>query len=186
MINTVRIERLSDDEDVDITDDLSEGEGGDIITEFSGPAGQPEAETETPTERPTEEQKDLTLLESINETTEQPCQRSPSGQSPPSAFMFFSPEEVGKTTSDENVLKTEHPEIEAQTDSKVTTNCNNYQSSHCDTSAHTGQLTEACHDFTEQAVYNRPKVVDRTKPKEGKDVLEAYQLAQRLQSMVGS
>lgn len=38
----------------------------------------------------------------------------------------------------------------------------------------------------EQAVYNRPKVVDRTKQKEGKDVLEAYQLAQRLQSMVGT
>lgn len=36
----------------------------------------------------------------------------------------------------------------------------------------------------EQAVYNRPRVVDRTKHKEGKDVLEAYQLAQRLQSMV--
>lgn len=39
--------------------------------------------------------------------------------------------------------------------------------------------------LTEQAVYNRPKVVDRSKHKEGKDVLEAYQLAQRLQSMVG-
>lgn len=37
---------------------------------------------------------------------------------------------------------------------------------------------------TEQAVYNRPKVVDRSKHKEGKDVLEAYLLAQRLQSMV--
>lgn len=36
----------------------------------------------------------------------------------------------------------------------------------------------------EQAVYNRPKVVDRSKQKEGKDVLEAYLLAQRLQSMV--
>ncbi len=38
----------------------------------------------------------------------------------------------------------------------------------------------------EQAVYNRPKVVDRSKHKEGKDVLEAYQLAQRLQSMVST
>lgn len=37
----------------------------------------------------------------------------------------------------------------------------------------------------EQAVYNRTKVVDRSKHKEGKDVLEAYQLAHRLQSMVG-
>lgn len=36
----------------------------------------------------------------------------------------------------------------------------------------------------DQAVYNRPKVVDRVKHKEGKDVLEVYQLAQRLQSMV--
>lgn len=33
-------------------------------------------------------------------------------------------------------------------------------------------------------MYNRPKVVDRSKHKEGKDVLEAYLLAQRLQSMV--
>lgn len=38
--------------------------------------------------------------------------------------------------------------------------------------------------LTEQAVYNRPRMVDRSKHKEGKDVLEAYQLAQRLQSMV--
>lgn len=40
--------------------------------------------------------------------------------------------------------------------------------------------------LVEQAVYNRPKVVDRSKHKEGKDMLEAYQLAQRLQSMVGT
>lgn len=38
----------------------------------------------------------------------------------------------------------------------------------------------------EQAVYNRPRVADRSRPREGRDVLEAYQLAQRLQSMVGS
>lgn len=38
----------------------------------------------------------------------------------------------------------------------------------------------------EQAEYNRPKVVERCKPKEGKDVLEACQFAQRLQSMVGT
>lgn len=37
----------------------------------------------------------------------------------------------------------------------------------------------------EQAVYNRPKMVDRSRVKEGGDMLEAYQLAQRLQSMVG-
>lgn len=36
----------------------------------------------------------------------------------------------------------------------------------------------------EQAVYNRPQLADKTRSKEGKDTVEAYQLAQRLQSMV--
>uniref|UniRef100_A0A8C6TH90 Myb-like, SWIRM and MPN domain-containing protein 1 n=1 Tax=Neogobius melanostomus TaxID=47308 RepID=A0A8C6TH90_9GOBI len=45
------------------------------------------------------------------------------------------------------------------------------------------ELVGAINFNCEQAVYNRPRVVDRTKQKEGKDVLEAYQLAQRLQSM---
>ncbi|XP_038572352.1 histone H2A deubiquitinase MYSM1 [Micropterus salmoides] len=45
------------------------------------------------------------------------------------------------------------------------------------------ELIGAINFNCEQAVYNRPKVVDRSKHKEGKDVLEAYQLAQRLQSM---
>lgn len=38
--------------------------------------------------------------------------------------------------------------------------------------------------LTEQAVYNRPQPADKTRSKEGKDTIEAYQLAQRLQSMV--
>lgn len=45
------------------------------------------------------------------------------------------------------------------------------------------ELIGAINFSCEQAVYNRPRVVDRSKHKEGKDVLEAYQLAQRLQSM---
>nr|XP_057928724.1 histone H2A deubiquitinase MYSM1 isoform X2 [Doryrhamphus excisus] len=45
------------------------------------------------------------------------------------------------------------------------------------------ELIGAINFNCEQAVYNRPRVVDRAKHKEGKDVLEAYQLAQRLQSM---
>uniref|UniRef100_H3CL25 Myb-like, SWIRM and MPN domain-containing protein 1 n=1 Tax=Tetraodon nigroviridis TaxID=99883 RepID=H3CL25_TETNG len=45
------------------------------------------------------------------------------------------------------------------------------------------ELIGAINFNCEQAVYNRPKVVDRSKHKEGKDMLEAYQLAQRLQSM---
>ncbi|XP_056133349.1 histone H2A deubiquitinase MYSM1 [Lampris incognitus] len=45
------------------------------------------------------------------------------------------------------------------------------------------ELIGAINFNCEQAVYNRPKVMDRSKHKEGKDALEAYQLAQRLQSM---
>ncbi|XP_029356064.1 histone H2A deubiquitinase MYSM1 isoform X2 [Echeneis naucrates] len=45
------------------------------------------------------------------------------------------------------------------------------------------ELIGAINFNCEQAVYNRPKVVDRSKHKVAKDVLEAYQLAQRLQSM---
>ncbi|XP_077463332.1 histone H2A deubiquitinase MYSM1 isoform X2 [Stigmatopora argus] len=45
------------------------------------------------------------------------------------------------------------------------------------------ELIGAINFNCEQAVYNRPQVADRTKQKEGKDVREAYQLAQRLQSM---
>uniref|UniRef100_A0A3Q2NN06 Myb-like, SWIRM and MPN domain-containing protein 1 n=1 Tax=Fundulus heteroclitus TaxID=8078 RepID=A0A3Q2NN06_FUNHE len=275
MINTVRIERLSDDEDVDITDDLSEGEGEDTKSEFSGPAAQPE--TETRKEWPTEEQKEPTQLESINETKDQPCLSSPAGQSPPSAFIFFSTKEDEKTSSDEDVLQTERSEIEARTDSKAET-CHDSADSAENVAIHGPQkeqededdeveelkapeqeieldketITEDekqaipeffegrpsktperylkirnyildqwlrskpkylnktsvrpglknCGDVNcigrvhtyleligainfncEQAVYNRPNVVDRTKTKEGKDVLEALQLAQRLQSM---
>lgn len=36
----------------------------------------------------------------------------------------------------------------------------------------------------EQAVYNRPQPADKARSREGKDTVEAYQLAQRLQSMV--
>ncbi|KAM9848665.1 histone H2A deubiquitinase MYSM1 [Aulostomus maculatus] len=45
------------------------------------------------------------------------------------------------------------------------------------------ELIGAINFSCEQAVYNRPRVVDRSRHREGKDVLEAYQLAQRLQSM---
>lgn len=294
--NAVHIERLSDDEDVDITDDPSEGEGEPIKTEFSGPL-----EADTSAQRPTEEQKEPTVLESISETKHQPCLCSPSQQSPPSSFKVICTEEDEKMASDEDV-KTQYPETESQSDSKLTTNPSNDQSCHCVASTHTGQLMEGCHDSTdsaenvdvhgpdndieeqededeeveelkapeqeaemdtetitedekqaipeffegrpsktperylkirnyildqwlkskprylnktsvrpglkncgdvncigrvhtyleligainfncEQAVYNRPRVVDRSKPKEGKDLLEAYQLAQRLQSM---
>ncbi|XP_037105963.1 histone H2A deubiquitinase MYSM1 [Syngnathus acus] len=45
------------------------------------------------------------------------------------------------------------------------------------------ELIGAINFNCEQVVYNRPRMADRSKQKEGKDVREAYQLAQRLQSM---
>ncbi|XP_069837419.1 deubiquitinase MYSM1 isoform X2 [Dendropsophus ebraccatus] len=45
------------------------------------------------------------------------------------------------------------------------------------------ELIGAINFGCEQAVYNRPRPVDRTKCKMGKDTLEAYELAHRLQSM---
>ncbi|NWU77675.1 MYSM1 deubiquitinase, partial [Onychorhynchus coronatus] len=45
------------------------------------------------------------------------------------------------------------------------------------------ELIGAINFGCEQAVYNRPQAADRTRSREGKDTVEAYQLAQRLQSM---
>ncbi|XP_018112484.1 histone H2A deubiquitinase MYSM1 isoform X2 [Xenopus laevis] len=45
------------------------------------------------------------------------------------------------------------------------------------------ELIGAINFGCEQAIYNRPRPVDKTKCKEGKDTLEAYKLAHRLQSM---
>ncbi|XP_015251209.1 PREDICTED: histone H2A deubiquitinase MYSM1 [Cyprinodon variegatus] len=293
MINTVRIERLSDDEDVDITDDLSDTDGEDMKSEISAAAKTPEAETQT--ERLTEQQKETTLLENIREMKDHPCLSSSSVQSPPPSVISCT-EEEDKPTSNEDVLKTEHPGIEAEKDSA---DHSDDQSSQCETSMPAGQPSAASYDSTdsaeniiinrpekdqededeeveelkapeqetemdtetitedekqaipeffegrpsktperylkirnyildqwrrskpkylnktsvrpglkncgdvncigrihtyleligainfncEQAVYNRPKLVDRSKSKEGKEVLEAYQLAQRLQSM---
>ncbi|NXS09124.1 MYSM1 deubiquitinase, partial [Neodrepanis coruscans] len=45
------------------------------------------------------------------------------------------------------------------------------------------ELIGAINFGCEQAVYNRPQPPDRTRSREGKDTVETYQLAQRLQSM---
>ncbi|NWI90368.1 MYSM1 deubiquitinase, partial [Pitta sordida] len=45
------------------------------------------------------------------------------------------------------------------------------------------ELIGAINFGCEQAVYNRPQPPDRSRSREGKDTVEAYQLAQRLQSM---
>ncbi|CAI5777064.1 histone H2A deubiquitinase MYSM1 isoform X1 [Podarcis lilfordi] len=45
------------------------------------------------------------------------------------------------------------------------------------------ELIGAINFGCEQAIYNRPQQVDKIRPREGKDTIEAYQLVQRLQSM---
>ncbi|KAL4634948.1 histone H2A deubiquitinase MYSM1 isoform X2 [Arapaima gigas] len=45
------------------------------------------------------------------------------------------------------------------------------------------ELIGAINFNCEQAIYNRPRAVERSRSKEGRDTLEVYQLAQRLQSM---
>ncbi|XP_074859457.1 deubiquitinase MYSM1 isoform X2 [Carettochelys insculpta] len=45
------------------------------------------------------------------------------------------------------------------------------------------ELIGAINFGCEQAVYNRPQPADKTRSKEGRDTIDAYQLAQRLQSM---
>ncbi|XP_015211324.1 histone H2A deubiquitinase MYSM1 isoform X2 [Lepisosteus oculatus] len=45
------------------------------------------------------------------------------------------------------------------------------------------ELIGAINFNCEQAIYNRPRTVDKSRLKEGRDALVAYQLAQRLQSM---
>uniref|UniRef100_A0A1A7WZ65 Myb-like, SWIRM and MPN domain-containing protein 1 n=1 Tax=Iconisemion striatum TaxID=60296 RepID=A0A1A7WZ65_9TELE len=288
--NAVRIERLSDDEDVDITDDQSEDEGRDVQTGFCEP--------EEPKEEPTE--SDLSEGENVDETEDQPCQSSLTLQSPQGFSDLvcidedenlrinevikteIPPEETAETnggqsslcdvqldeydhTCTDSVDKTENdepekeqeeeyedeeeeelkaPEREIEMDTETITedekqaipeffegrpsktperylkirnyildqwyhkhtpstevtvlknkpkylnktsvrpglkNCGDVN---CIGRIHTYlELIGAINFNCEQAVYNRPKVVDRSKHKEGKDVLEAYQLAQRLQSM---
>uniref|UniRef100_A0A2I4CTH1 Myb-like, SWIRM and MPN domain-containing protein 1 n=1 Tax=Austrofundulus limnaeus TaxID=52670 RepID=A0A2I4CTH1_AUSLI len=266
--NAVRIEGLSDDEDVDITDDLSEDEGAD-----TGPQQQTDAGTEP--DSPSEEQTEPGLA-----WTESQDQSSPL-QTPQSLSSMVCTEEAGKPEQDETVLedddaddggssqddadppgaaeceptdsvgKTEEdkvnknqeeeeeeeeevkaPEQELEMDTErinedekqaipeffegrpsktperylkirnyildqwlkskpkylnktsVRPGLKNCGDVNCIGRIHTYlELIGAINFNCEQAEYNRPKVVERCKQKEGKDVVEACQLAQRLHSM---
>uniref|UniRef100_A0A3Q4I453 Myb-like, SWIRM and MPN domain-containing protein 1 n=1 Tax=Neolamprologus brichardi TaxID=32507 RepID=A0A3Q4I453_NEOBR len=109
LANAVRIEKLSDDEDedVDITDDLSDDEEGNkpqavLSSDFCGP----EEKTDSGSQSPTEEHVSLSGVESIHETKEKPSHSSLSPQSlQPSSFPGCS-EDPGVTERDEKVNKT--------------------------------------------------------------------------------
>ncbi|CAI5640055.1 histone H2A deubiquitinase MYSM1 [Oreochromis niloticus] len=300
LANAVRIEKLSDDEDedVDITDDMSDDEEGNKLQAVLSSDCGPEEKTDSGSQSPTEEHVSLSGVESIQETKEKPSHSSLSPQSlQPSSFPGCS-EDPGVTEQDEKVNKTasvfpqscqtpphtdskemfsagiaqleeaysdgmdsadkfeknlndrpykdqeeeeneddeeeelKAPEQEIEMDTETITedekqaipeffegrpsktperylkirnyildqwlkskpkylnktsvrpglkNCGDVN---CIGRIHTYlELIGAINFNCEQAVYNRPKVMDRSKHKEGKDVLEAYQLAQRLQSM---
>uniref|UniRef100_A0AAQ5ZJM3 Myb-like, SWIRM and MPN domain-containing protein 1 n=1 Tax=Amphiprion ocellaris TaxID=80972 RepID=A0AAQ5ZJM3_AMPOC len=243
LANAVRIEKLSDDEDedVDITDDLSDDKGADdkpqvgLKTEFCGPEEQTEAEIQTARATKEENEESSSDVVSIHETKNQP---RPSSLSPQTDKIDKSlnagperdQEEEEDEDEEEEELKAPEQEIEMDMEAitedekqaipeffegrpsktperylkirnyivdqwlkskpkylnktSVRPGLKNCGDVNCIGRIHTYlELIGAINFNCEQAVYNRPKVVDRSKHKVGKDVLEAYQLVQRLQSM---
>ncbi|KAK5907317.1 hypothetical protein CesoFtcFv8_005183 [Champsocephalus esox] len=150
LTNTVRIERLSDEEDeeVDITDDLSED--GDakpqvvIKTEICDPE-QPQS---------SEIQKDSEEQNHLTETREQPSPRSLSPQSPqlsPSSSEKTSVTGIDEKDNEREYLQPENVQAAAQTDLEQMTDEIKGQSSQSKNSAKWDQLEEACGDGTDSA-----------------------------------
>ncbi|KAK7889322.1 hypothetical protein WMY93_024882 [Mugilogobius chulae] len=166
LANAVRIEKLSDDEDeeIDITDDdcePTEDKTSDIQVKSEA--------TKTQIDEARHEQQDIsfTTAESLDETEDKPSCSLVSSMTQQKHISLMSkskPKYLNKTSV--------RPGLK---------NCGDVN---CIGRIHTYlELIGAINFNCEQAVYNRPRIVDRTKQKEGKDVLEAYQLAQRLQNM---
>uniref|UniRef100_A0A667ZKR8 Myb-like, SWIRM and MPN domain-containing protein 1 n=1 Tax=Myripristis murdjan TaxID=586833 RepID=A0A667ZKR8_9TELE len=211
LANAVRIEKLSDDEDeeVDITDDLSDNgvlgdksqavlktescqsgqfAGTEINTDNSGekayqsPNDRPEEDQEGEEDEEEEELKapEQEIEMDMETITEDEKQAIPE---------FF---EGRPSKTPERYLKIRNYILDQWLKSKpkylnktsVRPGLKNCGDVNCIGRVHTYlELIGAINFNCEQAVYNRPKVMDRSKHKEGKDALEAYQLAQRLQSM---
>lgn len=157
--NTVRIEKLSDDEneEVDITDDLSNDGDGDhkpqvvLKTEF----GEPEQlkGIESQTDSPTEEQKEAGLTE----TMDQRSHFLPSPQSPRPSSSLPCSEKTGVTGLDEKANgrvspDPQHLHTAALLASEVMTEENEGQSSQSESSPQTGQLEEGGSDGTGKTV----------------------------------
>ncbi|XP_041862348.1 histone H2A deubiquitinase MYSM1 [Melanotaenia boesemani] len=141
LTNAVRIERLSDDEDVDITDDLSEDEKAD------------ERQTETKIQI---EEAGLSGTESIHDTKDRSSPSPLSLQTPQPSSSLVSSEDIEVNRLDENVNKTASifplsPQTETQTDSKQTFDADGGQNSQHDISVQMGQLDEADGDFKDFA-----------------------------------
>uniref|UniRef100_A0A8C1MQR4 Myb-like, SWIRM and MPN domain-containing protein 1 n=1 Tax=Cyprinus carpio TaxID=7962 RepID=A0A8C1MQR4_CYPCA len=239
LTNAVRIEQLSDDEDVDITDDFSDdglqsenqprppgspecnhkeelsppsdvllnpvsesgstAEDGATDPVTNGNAGiithieidsEPEEENKTesggsPEEEVEEDQEELRapdqeVVLDLNTITEEEKQ----------AFPEFFEGRPSKTP--ERYLKIRNYILDQWRRSKpkylnktsVRPGLKNCGDVNCIGRIHTYlELIGAINFSCDQAIYNRPRLVDRSRLKENKDSLEAYHLAQRLQSM---
>uniref|UniRef100_A0A8C7GME0 Myb-like, SWIRM and MPN domain-containing protein 1 n=1 Tax=Oncorhynchus kisutch TaxID=8019 RepID=A0A8C7GME0_ONCKI len=241
LTNVVRIERLGDEEEeeVDITDDLSDegGSGGGVVVigenrriEGKGEDLQAGVHTETCEPGAPEEldnqgetHQDLSnqTLPSLRETDqEQPNCSPPSSLTTPSPCLSEEEEEELKYPEQEVELdpatiteeeKQAIPEFFEGRPSKtpgrylrirnyildqwlkskprylnktsVRPGLKNCGDVNCIGRIHTYlELIGAINFNCDQAVYNRPRMVDRSKPRDSRDTLE-YQLAQRLQSM---
>lgn len=155
LTNAVRIEKLSDEEDeeVDITDDLSDdGDGDDkpragLKTELCEPVQLAGAEIQA--DSPAEEQPEAGLTE----TKDQPGHTSLSPRSPQPSSSLPCSETTGVTVLHEKgnegvFLPPKSFQAGAQVESEEVTGENEGQSSQSESSARTGQLEEACSDAT--------------------------------------
>ncbi|XP_043075497.1 histone H2A deubiquitinase MYSM1-like [Puntigrus tetrazona] len=188
LTNAVRIEQLSDDEDVDITDGVS-GSGLQSENQLESPECNHKEELSPPPppsgvrlnqvkvlrdeeeeyqeeEEEEEEEEELRapdqeVLLDLNTITEEEKQAIPE-------FFEGRPESKPKYLNKTSV----RPGLK---------NCGDVN---CIGRIHTYlELIGAINFNCDQAIYNRPRLVDRSRLKENKDSLEAYHLAQRLQSM---
>ncbi|XP_059196799.1 histone H2A deubiquitinase MYSM1 [Centropristis striata] len=174
LTNTVRIEKLSDEEneEVDITDDLSSDEDGDkpqavIKTEFF----EPKQPTDPEIQSDTEEQEEAGL-------TGRPSHNSMSPQRPRASSSLPSSEKSGVTGLEEKgneraSLPLKNLQTGAQTDPEQMTDRNEEQSSRSESSAQTGQPEEACSgsgsaDKTEQSPADGPEE-DQEEEEESED-----------------
>lgn len=161
LANTVRIEKLSDEEDeeVDITDDLSDdGDYDDkpkpvLKTGFC----EPEQLTGTEIETDTGKQKEAGLTE----TKDQPNCISPSPHSPQPSSSLPCSEKTVVTGLDERGVERGSPPPKklqegAQTASEQMAEENEDQSSQSESSAQTGQLEDACSDGTGKTLCESP------------------------------
>ncbi|KAM3914336.1 deubiquitinase MYSM1 [Leptodactylus fuscus] len=242
-LNAVKIETLSDDEEIDITDEVE-------LTQNEDPEATPAEEAEpTVTEQGEEPRTDhmcqlsdidpspQTQSETLAPSPEQEAAASPDSPTTPPQDQDVCPSSLPspppceqEQQDDEDELRPPDQEVEIEREfiseeekqaiseffegrqaktperylrirnyildqwkvckpnylnkTSVRPGLKNCGDVNCIGRIHTYlELIGAINFGCEQAVYNRPRPVDRTKSKMGKDTLEAYELAHRLQTM---